>query len=132
VSGRSLLASGRVKLRSLDDIFWSPDRRRLVVRTVSVYIRTCTVPNGRTIRINIRKHATYPLISKAASVLTTLIHRPDGDPTGAIYTPGRCILHPTPQNLTFWPVVSYFLSVFGCISSLLVFLCINLTFQVFF
>jgi hypothetical protein len=36
------------------------------------------------------------------------------------------------HNLTFWLLVSYFLNAFGFISSLFVFLCINLTIQVFF
>jgi hypothetical protein len=57
------LASGRVELSRLDG---------------SAFIQT------RTVRLLVRKHATYPLVSNAARVRTALIHRPDGDPTGPI------------------------------------------------
>jgi hypothetical protein len=70
-------------------------------------------------------HATCPHGSEAARIRTALIHHPDGDPTEAIYTPGRYFASLPHHNLTFWLLVSYFLSAFGFISSLFVFLCIE-------
>jgi hypothetical protein len=48
----------------------------------------------------VRTRATSLLLSKAASVGTSSIHRPDGDPTEAIKTPARRISsYPTKSEL---------------------------------
>jgi hypothetical protein len=59
--------------------------------------------------------------SEAARVRTALIHRPDRDPTGAIYTPGHRILHPTPPKSPFlascacFPVSFWIYIAFSCL-----------------
>jgi len=111
---------------------WRPDRWSLVIRTRSGYVQTRAAPNGRTIRIDVRTRATCPLISEVARIRTALIHRPNEDPTEAIYTPGHCLSTLPHQNLPFWHLVCEFLQDFGIILLLFVFLSINLTFQVFF
>jgi hypothetical protein len=52
----------------------------------------------------VRTHATNLLLSEAASVRTSSIHRPNGDPTEAIKTPARHI-HSLPHKII----------VFGCL-----------------
>jgi hypothetical protein len=48
----------------------------------------------------VRTHATILLLSEAASVRTSSIHRPDGDPTEVIKTPARRISsYPTKSEL---------------------------------
>jgi hypothetical protein len=54
-----------------DSLSWHPDGSSSV---------------GRTIRLLVRTHATCPHISEAARVRTALMIRPNGDPTGSIYT----------------------------------------------
>jgi hypothetical protein len=103
---------------------WRSDGWSLVARTGSGYVRTCAAPKGRTIRIDVRTLATCPHGSEAARVRTALIDRPDGDPTEAIYTPGRRLSTLPHQNLPFWHLVSEFLQAFGIILLLFVFLCI--------
>jgi hypothetical protein len=117
VSGRSLLASGRVELSCPDS---------------SNFVWTRAAPNGRTVRILVRTRTTCLLVPNVVRFRTALIHRPDGDPTGTIKGPGRRISSLPHQKVSFWHLVSSFLRAFGFISPLLVFLCINLTFQVFF
>jgi hypothetical protein len=107
-----------------DGLSWSLDGWSLVVRTGSGYVWTRAEPNGRTIKIDVRMRATSLHGSEAARVQTALIHRPDGDPTDAIYTLVRRISLIPHHNLFFCPLVSKFLRAFGIISSLLVFLCI--------
>jgi hypothetical protein len=91
-----------------------------------------TATNGRTVKLTVRTRATCPLVSNAARVQTTLLHRLDGDPTGSIKALGRCIFTLPHQNLSFWHLVSNFLRAFGFILLLLVFLSIILKFQVIF
>jgi hypothetical protein len=95
-----------------------------------VWMRVAT--NGRTVSLPVRTRTTCPLVSNAMRVLTALIHRLDEDPTGSIKAPSRHISPYPHQDLSFWHFVSNFLLAFGFIWPLLVFLCITLTFQVFF
>jgi hypothetical protein len=98
-----------------------------------VYVRMRAASFGWTVRLIVLKRATSLLIFDAARVWTALLHCPDGDPAEAIYTPG-CHFSSLPHhNLTFWQLVSYFLSAFGFISFLFAFFLVHyLTFQVFF
>jgi hypothetical protein len=88
----------------------------------SVYVRTRTATNGQTVELFVRTRAVCPLVSNAAHVWTTLIHRLDGDPTEAIYTPGHRLSTLPHQNLTFWHLVSESLQAFGINLLLFVFL----------
>jgi len=72
-SGQSLLASGRE---------WSQ-----IFRTRPAYVRMLAATIGRTISNTVQTCATCLLVPNVARVRTTLMHRPDGDPTEAIYTP---------------------------------------------
>jgi hypothetical protein len=71
----------------------------LGVRTGPACVRRRAATTGRTISKTVRTHATCLLFSNAARVRTTLMHRLDGDPTEAIYTPDCRILSHTPHNL---------------------------------
>jgi hypothetical protein len=91
-SGRSLLASGRVELHSSDHIFSSPDRRSLVVRVGSVYVRTHAATNGRTVV----KCGRGPRTIRTGTPQELYI------PLGAAYS---TLPH---QNLPFWHLVHNF------------------------
>jgi hypothetical protein len=69
VSGRHLLASGRVWLSRPDDSVERLDMRG---------------SDGRTIRLHVWKCATCPHVYEATHVRTGLMIRPDGDPTASI------------------------------------------------
>jgi hypothetical protein len=77
---------------------WRPDRWSLVVRTGSGYVQTRVATNGRTVRILVRTRATCPHGSEAARVQTTLIHPPEGDPTGLINSWSLHILSTPPKS----------------------------------
>jgi hypothetical protein len=47
----------------------------------------------------LRTHATCLLLSKAANVRTSSLHRPDGNSTAAIYCPDRRILSTLPHSI---------------------------------
>jgi hypothetical protein len=67
------------------------------------------------------------------SALLDGINTPSGRGPDMLYIyPGRCISTLPHQKVIFWPLVSNVLRAFEIILLLLVFLCINLTFQVFF
>jgi hypothetical protein len=89
-SGRSLLASGRISgpdgtlLESGRE--WSP-----IVQTEPACVRT---------------RATCLLVPNAARVRTRLMHRPDKDPTEAIYTPESPLSPPYPTKSHLWHFVS--------------------------
>jgi hypothetical protein len=94
--------------------FWSPDGRSLVVRT-----RAAT--NGRTVRTNRPDAHDLSAWFRGSA-------RPDGfnsqfgrGPHRGYVYPGRLLSSLPHQNLTFWLLVSYFLSTFGFISFLLSF-----------
>jgi hypothetical protein len=101
--------------------FWSPDGRNLVVRIGSGYVRTRTTTNGRTVRTN-RPEAHDLSAWFRGRTRPDDINSPSeqGLHRGYIY-PGRRLSSLPHQNLTFWLLMSYFLSVFGFISSLLSF-----------
>jgi hypothetical protein len=101
-----------------DGLYWCPDR--LVVRTALSWSpdgdgahmsgqdlmesgRALSSSSERSLYI-VRMHATSLLLSEAASVRTSSIHRPDGDPTVAIKTHARHIHSLPPQNI--WLFVS--------------------------
>jgi hypothetical protein len=62
--------------------------------------------SGGQLRLIVRTRATNMLISEAAGVRTALIYLPEERPTEAIYTPECRSLHHTPQNPSFWQLVS--------------------------
>jgi hypothetical protein len=67
---------------------------------------TCLHPDGaattrQTVSKTVWTRATCLFVPNAARVQTTLMHRPDGDPTEALYTPDCRILSHTPHNLLF-------------------------------
>jgi len=99
---------------------------------VSGYVQMRAATNGRTVRIY-RPDAGDLSAWFRGSARPNSINTPSGRGShrGYIY-PGRHLSSLPHQNLTFWLLVSYFLSAFGLISSLFVFLYINLTIQVFF
>jgi hypothetical protein len=107
-------------VKRLDGHSWRPDGWRLVVQMGSGYVRTHAATNGQTVRILVRTHATCPHGSEAVRVRTALIRRPDGDPTGPIYSWSPHILY-TPPKISFWHLVSYFLRAFRFILLLFVF-----------
>jgi hypothetical protein len=82
-----------------DGYSWRPDGWSLVVQTGSSYVRTRAATNGRMVRILVRTHAICPLVSNAARIRTTLIHRPDGDPTCPIYRQSPLVLLTPPKSL---------------------------------
>jgi hypothetical protein len=114
----TLLESGRE---------WSP-----IVQMRLACVRTRAVTTGRTVSKTVWTRPTCLLVPNAALVRTTLMHRPDGDPTKAIYTPESPLSPPYPTKSPLWHFVSDCFWCFGVISSLLVFLCILTPFQVFF
>jgi hypothetical protein len=101
--------------------FWSPDGQILVVKTGSGYVRTRATTNGRTVRTN-RPDARDLSAWFRGSVRLDNINSPSGrgPHKGYIY-PGRRLSSLPHQNLTFWLLMSYFLSAFGFMSSLLSF-----------
>jgi hypothetical protein len=131
-----------------DGLSWRPDGWIFVVRTIFFLEfghAELSRPDGIRLRLDTQGNqrsdgkdkssgtrATCPHGSEESYVRTALIHRLDRDPTEAIYIPGRYFSSLPHHNITFWLLVSYFLSAFGFISSLFFFLCINLTIQVFF
>jgi len=117
-SDSTLLESGRE---------WSP-----IVRTGPACVRTRTATTGRTVSKTVRTRATCLLVPNASRVRTTLVYRPDRDPTEAIYTPESPLSPPYPTKSPLWHFVSDCFWCFGIISSILVFLCILTPFQVFF
>jgi hypothetical protein len=62
--------------------------------------------SGRRLRLIFRTRTTILLIFEAAYFQTALIYRPDGGPTEAIYIPLLASFHHTPQNPSFWQLVS--------------------------
>jgi len=87
----------------------------------SDFVQTHTATYGQTVRLPVRTGATCSLVSNSPRVWTTLLHRPDGDPTGSIKGPGPRILSLPHQKVFSWHLVSNFLQAFGFISPLLVF-----------
>jgi hypothetical protein len=80
----TLLESGRE---------WSP-----IVRTGPASVRMRAATTGRTVSKTVQTRATCLLVPNAARVWTTLMHRPDGDPTEAIYTPESPLSPPYPTK----------------------------------
>jgi len=114
-----------------DGLFWRLDGGSSVGRTVLFTSGRARHqwPDGKVTRPDARDLSAYFLGSA----------HPDGvnDPSGR--GPHRLYIYPghrtftlTHQKVFFWPLVSDLLQVFGIILPFLVFLCINLTFQVFF
>jgi hypothetical protein len=103
---------------------WSPDGdgAHMSRQDLTESGRALSSSSERSLYI-VRTRATSLLLSEAASVRTSSIHRPNGDPTEAIKTPARRILPYTPQNLKFWLLVS-------CLSLSSLAFCVFLIFQV--
>jgi len=111
---------------------WSPDGdgAHMSGQDLTESGRALSSSSERSLYI-VRTRATSLLLFEAASVRTSSIHRPDGDPTKAIKTPARGIHSLPPQNHCFWLFVSYvgfkflacciFLSYFRYFSSLFLF-----------
>jgi hypothetical protein len=106
---------------------WSP-----IVQKGPACVRTRAATTGRTVSKTVRTRATCLLVPNATRVQTTLMYRPDEDPTEAIYTPESLLSPPYPTKSPLWHFMSDCFWCFGVISSLLVFLCILTPFQVFF
>jgi len=64
--------------------------------------------SGRRLKLIVRTRATYLLITDTVRVQTALIHRSDGEPTEAIYTPKSPISPSYPTKSLFWALVSIF------------------------
>jgi hypothetical protein len=93
-------------------LFWSPNgngaqssRRDLLASG-----RVRQLPEGRLVKPS--GLATCLLVHNAARVWTTLMHRPDGDPTEAIYTPESPLSPPYPTKSPLWHFVSDYFLVF--------------------
>jgi hypothetical protein len=99
-SGRSTLTSGRTGGPDGSPLEsgwrWSPH-----VQTGPDGVRTRAVIIVRRYLYIVRTHATFLLLSEAASVRTSSIHRPDGDPTAAIKCPDRRFLF-IPHKISFF------------------------------
>jgi hypothetical protein len=105
---------------------WSP-----IVRTRPACVRTRAATTGGTVSKTVWTRATCLLVPNAARVRTKLLHRPDGDPTEAIYTP-ESPFSPIPHIIYSWHFVS---DCFWCFWSNFIptcLLCILTSFQVFF
>jgi hypothetical protein len=89
--------------------------------------------SGRRLKLIVRTRATYLLITDTVRVQTALIHRSDGEPTEAIYTPKSPISPSYPTKSLFWALVSIFFFEFLELSHpCLSFCAFSLPFQVFF
>jgi hypothetical protein len=103
-------------------ISWSPDGdgAHMSGQELMESVRTLSSLSERSLYI-VRTRATSLLLSEAASVRTSSIHRPDGDPTEAINSPAHRILT-IPHSISLLAVCEFlafyiFLSYFRYFSS---------------
>jgi hypothetical protein len=118
-------------VRHSDGLSWCLDGGSLVGRTVLFTFGRAwhQRPDGKVTRPDANDLFAY----FRGNVRPDGVHDPSGRGPHRLYIyPGRRTFTLPHQKVFFWPLVNDFLQDFGIILPFLVFLCINLTFQVFF